>query len=442
VTTAGTGHEQQHRHLLEVLVAAAAPRCQNLAELLGYLPGAYPAEAADVLSSLASRHLIDELTSRRLQASGVPPAQLATPPRQANAPGIELPDPHPLDFDWRWTAQTATGLVTRCTGTTGPGDTIALLGTPTLLPLAVDAPHRRHWLLLEASTATTSVLAARWPEHVQRCDLATGQLPHLSARVVVADPPWYPEHTRAFLWAAAHLSIPGATILLAQPALATRPGILDERAGLLAYAHGIGLELAAICPSTLAYTCPPFEQRALAATGLSASVPSDWRRGDLIELRRTTAPPGPRPRQPSHERWDEITAGRARIRFRLDTEEPGQHGADPRLIPLVPGDILGSVSRRNPIRAHVRVWTAGNRVFGCAAPALLKMIAASIAAGTPADRPAQADTGRPLHADELVKIRAAAAQLRDLIQAEHRDSARDRLDIAVLPTKTATVLCG
>lgn len=60
---------------------------------------------------------------------------------------------------------------------------------------------------------------------MQQCDLITGQLPDLSARMVVADPPWYPEHTRTFLWASAHLSIPGATVLLAQPALATRPGI-------------------------------------------------------------------------------------------------------------------------------------------------------------------------------------------------------------------------
>jgi hypothetical protein len=90
----------------------------------------------------------------------------------------------------------------------------------------------------------------------------------------------------------------------------------------------------------------------------------------------------------------------------------------------------------------VRVWTASNRVFGCTAPALLKMIASRIAAGTPADRQGQAWTGRPLHADSVVKTRAAAAQLRDLIQAEHRDSAGGRLDIAVLPTGAAAVLCG
>jgi len=73
-----------------------------------------------VLGSLAERHLIDDLTIRRLQASCVPPAQQAMPPRQATAQAIALPDPHPLDFDWRWTAQTAISLVARCTGTTGP----------------------------------------------------------------------------------------------------------------------------------------------------------------------------------------------------------------------------------------------------------------------------------------------------------------------------------
>ncbi len=85
-----------------------------------------------------------------------------------------------------------------------------------------------------------------------RCDLATDELPGIRARVV-ADPPWYPEHTRVFLLAAARLTSPGATILLAQPAVATRPGVLPERASILAFAHDTGLETIAIIPGALAY---------------------------------------------------------------------------------------------------------------------------------------------------------------------------------------------
>jgi hypothetical protein len=38
---------------------------------------------------------------------------------------------------------------------------------------------------------------------------------------------------------------------------------------------------------------------------------------------------------------------------------------------LVEGDILPSVSRRDLRRSQARLWTSGNRVFGCAAPSLL-----------------------------------------------------------------------
>jgi len=85
-----------------------------------------------------------------------------------------------------------------------------------------------------------------------RCGLATDELPGMRARVVVADPPWYPERIRVFLLAAARLTSPGATILLAQPAVATRPGVLPERAGILAFAHDTGLETIAIIPGALA----------------------------------------------------------------------------------------------------------------------------------------------------------------------------------------------
>jgi hypothetical protein len=48
-------------------------------------------------------------------------------------------------------------------------------------------------------------------------------------------------------------------VLLAQPALATRPGVLAERAGILSFANQAGLEAAQVHPAALACTSPPFE---------------------------------------------------------------------------------------------------------------------------------------------------------------------------------------
>jgi hypothetical protein len=67
------------------------------------------------------------------------------------------------------------------------------------------------------------------------------------------------------------------------------------------------------------------------------------------------------------DQWTERVLGRVRLRVRLGCDV----AHDPRLTRLVEGDVLPSVSRRDPRRVEARVWTSGNRVFGCTAPSKL-----------------------------------------------------------------------
>jgi hypothetical protein len=60
------------------------------------------------------------------------------------------------------------------------------------------------------------------------------------------------------------------------------------------------------------------------------------------------------------ESWREATFGPVRIKIRR-TEAPN-------LTSLVPGDILDTVSRRDPIRSRIGLWTSGNRVFSLNEP--------------------------------------------------------------------------
>lgn len=432
--------EEVHRGVLDVLVAYAAPRSQTLAELLDYLPGAYPGDVITALDRLAVLHLVDAETRARLTRD---PGQASTTASTADAAEagevreaweLVLPDPHPLDFDWRWGQRTAAQLLMHCLRLSRAGDTIALLGTPTLLHAAAASPQPRRWVLLEASPATTAALAKIAPGDVVRCDLARDELPFLDARVVVADPPWYPEHARVFLWAAAQLTRAGARILLAQPAVATRPGVLAERADVLAFARATGLEPVRIHSSALAYSCPPFERRALEASGLASVVPQTWRRGDLIELRRTAAQPAPRPTLDDGEVWKEVVLAGARIRFRLDRPTPQGLPADPRLQQLVDGDVLATVSRRDPMRHHVSVWTGGNRVFGCHSPDLLAILAAALAGGYSTTHAAEAHLGRLPSAPESDAIAQAIDQLTELARVE--------APISHIAAATATTIGG
>ncbi len=244
-------------------------------------------------------------------------------------------------------------------------------------------------------------------------------LPRLQARVVAADPPWYAAHTWVFLWAAAQVSTLGATVLLAQPGACTRPGILAERSELLAYAAACGLQPVRISPGTLEYNCPPFERLVLERNGLGGAVPLTWRHGDLIELRHTTMRHRERPELASEQAWREVVLDGARLRFRLDRQAADKtRPADPRLIPLIDGDILASVSRRDPARRRAAVWTASNRIFGCRAPGLLAVIASALVGGEPAVPAAGTWLGRLPSPAEISRIKHAADQLDRLTRAE------------------------
>jgi len=417
--TALTGQPQAeagpvHADTLAVMVAGAAPRCRSLAGLLRRVPGAYPGEVMAVVDQLAADRLLDPGTRQRLRSRSSAGDGGGDESQEG---GVLLPAPHPLDYDWRWDPVTVQKLLARCIQVTRPGDTIALLGTPSLLAAPAGC-RERHWLLLEASEATTAVLASQCPGQVVRCDLASGDLPRLSAQAVVADPPWYPGDTRAFLWAAAQLSADGAVVLLAQPGLATRPGVLAERAGILSFGHHAGLDVAQFHPAALAYISPPFERAALHAAGLLSLVPVTWRRGDLIELRRTRSPLPGRPHVPHSGSWREVSLNGARIRFRLDVPAPGGTRADPRLVSLVSGDIMPTVSRRDPVRDQARVWTASNRVFGCQAPVLLACLADALATGSSPDSVLTAHLERRAVPEEHRAAAQALRQLRDLVRAE------------------------
>jgi hypothetical protein len=239
-------------------------------------------------------------------------------------------------------------------------------------------------------------------------------LPTLQAGTVIADPPWYPSYTRAFLWAAAFVSTPSATVLFSLPGLGTRPGIEVGRRRDFEWASRRGLELDHIEPGVIRYESPPFERRALVAAGLGA-VSSTWRRADLAVFRRTDAAIGARPHFPADSKWVEVCVANVRIRFR---EDSGRRHLDPRLIRLVDGDVLPTVSRRDPMRSHVAVWTASNRVFGCRSPQILRELASARAAGNAPVEMVQAQIGRPLTASEAQLVKDALQQLDRLLLAE------------------------
>jgi hypothetical protein len=256
-------------------------------------------------------------------------------------------------------------LTARIADLTRPGGSVGLVGTPTLaLPAARTLrSHRVDYYGVDCSdVAQTGAL--RWLCESISLDLLRAVEVRRQYATIVMDPPWYGEYLCRFVYFAAQALEVGGHLLLAMPASGTRPGIDRENATALRWAKDLGLGLEFIDHGHVRYETPPFERNALRAAGI-LNIGAEWRRGDLWVLRKQRGRARRWPGDVYQSRWLEFRFGAVRVRVDADTS--AQRG-DPSLVPLVDGDILPSVSRRDRRRSLVRVWTTGNRVYGCGAP--------------------------------------------------------------------------
>lgn len=397
-------------------VRAAVSDVVSFDELVTRLPGVYPPVAARSLDRLLSNGIISNVEHTRASSRAVPSGA-----RRRQRITQILPAPHPLDYDWRYGRDAIDRLLGLAVGGSAPGDTIALLGTPSLYVASLNRSLDRRFVLIDANATTVERLRGLGrPRSVISRDLFVGRVPDLGATVVVADPPWYEDHISAFLWAAASCSSPGSTVLVSLPAKGTRPGIWSERKAFRARAAAQSLAVARMIEGHLPYVSPPFEMNALRVAGFE-HLPDDWRLGDLAVL-RSAGSPGPRPDRAERERgWDERSLGCVRIRVRRDSRD---HGVDTTLGTLVDGDVLDDVSRRHPLRDRPNVWTAGNRVYLCSSPhSLLTVLDALLAGSDPSSRVAST-IGRELTRAEEASITKTVSQLRWLARIEGRELAR------------------
>lgn len=327
----------------------------GFADLLLRLPSVYPAEVLDALDRLSYKGRLPKIAQERLRHEARQ-RPLSLPEGRSL-----LPLPHPLDYEWRFTPNTSRKLLDCAADLTSSGSDILLFGTPGLAVEALALPiARRVAFLAEENGVTRRLIALNRitgsPLSIAFCSAG---LPCESADAVVLDPPWYMDFIRPMLEAAAAACRPRGIVLLSIPPAATRPSADDDRNATVRFAARLGLELIEHAPLAIVYDTPFFESNALAAAGVH--VPPCWRRGDLLVLRKVRA--GLRPTLPKSGRrrgWVEVTVGRMRLFVRPASTTPsGLVG----LLPLVEGDVLPTVSRRDPRRSAVDVWTSGNRVF-------------------------------------------------------------------------------
>ncbi|MDP1793055.1 MAG: hypothetical protein Q8K63_02860, partial [Acidimicrobiales bacterium] len=380
-------------------------------DLVCHLPGVYPTDARAALD--------------RVHAAGaITQAQLAQcvqrrPMRLLPRPSPNLPVPHPLDFDWRFTPEAVDALIAEYASYVGDTAPVVCVAAPSLHErLAADD---KPTTLIDANQDMIASLAPLGADAIC-ARVGSDPLPTLTAAAVVIDPPWYPAHVDLFLWAAAQFCGDDGLVLLSFPPAGTRPGVADERDAALRFAAGLGLSLIDIRRGELGYRSPPFERLALAAAGLDR-IPEDWRRGDLLALRASASHhPAVRPSPVTDDLdWTAVPAPPTRIKVKHASTRPKAAPVQPRLNSIIDGDILPTVSRRDPRRSTAAVWTACNRVFACADTAAFATIVSSSARPDNAVEAIADAVGRRLSVAEQDEVKVATDQLEALVCAETRD---------------------
>jgi hypothetical protein len=384
-------------------------KVSSFRELLHLLPGVPPPDAVASLNrlrpSFASAAVLikdaERCARRSVRESQCTPA---------------LGIPHPLDYDWRFDRQTAQSLVSASVNLSGGAGSIIMIGTPTVAIAASAIAELKQVVLLDSNSRAVHQIAAMSPKISALCvDVRRHVLPALSAPVVITDAPWYGESMSAFLWASSQLCETGGWVMASFPSVGTRPGVSEERKSFTALAAEYGLQYLEIQIGAVRYETPPFERSAFRARGIR-NVGGNWRQADLLLFRRRTAHAGSRPAsaEPKKEWVDVEIRG---IRLKVRTPLPFEFD-DPRLASVIPGDVLPSVSRRDPRRDNAEIWTPTNRIFSCRGRSVFVQLGRAIGRGEQPALAVRRWLRRELSSAQKAIVQKASEQLRSVVQRE------------------------
>jgi hypothetical protein len=329
-------------------------------ELVSQAKGMYPTE---LLQFLESRPTDSGPTGKNVQAMIAEARLFVVGGNLPQGDGLALP--HPIDAEWRFTEETAQSLIEAAVAATGAGESILLIGVPSVALAAARSSHDRlFWVRGEPNVITEGLKSLTAADVRFRHDIFS----LAQAGAAILDPPWYVTQFRAMLSQASYHCRTGAHLFVSTPPEGVRPGIAYDLRELSKVATQSGLDLASEDAGALIYRTPFFELNALRAAGIGAWLP-DWRRGNLTTYKKcdlgsscptTTAVPA----------FELTLAG---VRLRLLTSGATQEA---RLKPLYQDEVFPSVSMRAPRRSEATLWTSGNRAFAIERRSALTALAA------------------------------------------------------------------
>lgn len=385
---------------------------EDFNDLIRKLPGVYPTEAYQAIMKLGSTGALapDKVALLEPNHEAMPNTNLT--------PNSLLPLPHPLNYEWRFNSQSSHLLLDLAEELCEKNNSILLFGTPNVALESIYRPRYHQITFVGENNPVTRRLIALNEMSGDPISISAYNAFSRSnspSSVIVLDPPWYMDFILPMLAASTVACMNGGHVLISLPPEGTRPTAAEELERTINYAKTLGLSHIATHNLSLVYETPFFEANSLAANRMF--IDGNWRRGDLVVFRKSENSSTPVLTTSQHEtHWREIEIERMRLFIRTDTASDEQHYMQS----IVEGDVLPSVSRRDPRRNKAHIWTSGNRVFASSNPQAV-LSAALMASGEKFDSHNQAlSHGKTPSLDEIERLSYLLKELASVEAKEER----------------------
>ncbi|PCR90291.1 hypothetical protein [Natrinema ejinorense] len=333
-TTSDTAY---HRRLDDRLTTIATTSGATVRSVLRAARGAFPTVAYERLRHLG---LADDLPE-------------GDPASVDAAEAVRTPELHPLDFEWYFTDDSVAEIAAALRDA---GNSVLCLGAPTV------AAHLARRGVPVTLVDRNDLFETRFEtdlDSLRFCQADIHEPLPLESTfpVVFFDPPWYPEHTEAWLYRACQHVRPGARLYFVLFPPLVRPAALAQRTDLLETARRVGR--VSVDDDAIGYHTPAFERRVLQDS--DAPVVANWRHADLASV--DVSEPGALAEPPTvsgGSEWDTFVTDGQVVKLRRTVTG----GTTDVLAPIdgCDGYVLPSVSRRDARRQNVDLWTSRNRV--------------------------------------------------------------------------------
>lgn len=337
-------------------------------ELLDSMLGMYPMDLINELEILISEGVVIKQAGRFCLSESI---SLPTNNIEIAKTKLEniisvLHNPHSLDYEWWFTVDTAENIFLGIKNFVVESAKICFLGAPLIGAFCRYAGIVNEICIIDKSAPTLATIHATTKptpgltliNHDLQYPLPEEILGKFD--LVFLDPPWYVDYYKLFLSRAIEVLGRGH-ICVAMFPLLTRPNAIEERHEIFEAISNMGLVPIRLEEQILTYQTPLFEKISLSYHGIT--VAENWRKGDLLSLVSSarTEPLITGAYKIEVDNWQEVVIGKSKIKIRL---AKNQEYETPLIKPLYKeSPILKSVSRRDPKRKEIDLWTSKHQVF-------------------------------------------------------------------------------